>query len=126
MRSHLRASVLVVLLLAIGSCAQPELSADDQRLLDYASRSYDKREMMNTKVPLGQHNGAPVVAEFLCSDICPDHTLRIIHYSLADGQSCSQLGGVEKSILVPVGVGRTERSYCFPAILAANWRKYRM
>ena len=126
MRMHLRATVVVVLLLAFGACTQPELAADDRRLLDYASRSYDKREMMNTKVSLGVHNGAPVIAEFPCSDICPDYTVRIIHYSLAEGQSCSQVGGVEKSVLVPVGVGRTERSYCFPAILAANWRKYRM
>jgi hypothetical protein len=126
MRMHVRTTIVVVLLLALGACSQPELAADDRRLLDYASRSYDKREMMNTKVSLGVHNGAPVIAEFPCSDICPDYTVRIIHYSLAEGQSCSQVSGVEKSVLVPAGVGRTERSYCFPAILAANWRKYRM
>ena len=126
MPMRLRATVVVVLVLVFEGCTQPELAADDQRILDYASRSYDKREMMNTKVLLGVHNGAPVIAEFPCSDICPDYTVRIIHYALAEGQPCSQVAGVEKSILVPAGVGRTERSYCFPAILAANWRKYRM
>jgi hypothetical protein len=82
MRVHLRETVVVVLLLAFGACTQPELAADDRQLLDYASRSYVKQEMMNTKVSLGVHNGAPVIAEFPCSDICPDNTVRIIHYSL--------------------------------------------
>jgi len=122
-----RASLLVVGVVGVlGACAQRELSADDRRLLDYASRSYDKREMMHTKVSLGVHNGTPVVAEFPCSDICPNHTVRIIHYVLRDGQACSQAGGVEKRIPVPEGIGRTERAYCFPAILVENWRKYRM
>jgi len=108
------------------ACAQPEVAADDRRLLDYASRPYDKRAMMGTKASLGLHNGAPLVAEFPCSDICRDYTVRIIHYDLKEGQACSQAKGVEKTVWVPVGIGRTERSFCFPTVLVENWHKYKM
>ena len=108
------------------ACGRGEISADDRRLLDYASRSYDKRAMMHKKVPLGAHNGVPLVAEFPCSDICPDYTVRIIHYDLKEGQACSQAKGIEKTVLVPMGWGRGERSFCFPAVLVENWNRYRM
>ena len=124
-RMRPRLTTLAMVLLACGACTQAA-TIDDRRLLDYASRSYDKRGMENTTVRLGAHLGTPVIAEFPCSDMCPDYTVRIVHYALAEGQSCSEVGGVEKSILVPMGIGQIERTYCFPAILVENWSRYKM
>ena len=56
----------------------------------------------------------------------PDYTVRIIHYDLKEGQACSEAKGIERIVLVPVGIGRTEPTFCFPAILVENWHKYRM
>ena len=125
-RAPLRKGCLLLALMVMVACAQREVSADDRRLLDYASRSYDKRKMMGTKASLGMHNGVPLIAEFPCSDVCPDYTARIIHYDLKEDETCSQAKGIEKAVLVPVGIGRTERSFCFPAVLVENWHKYRM
>jgi hypothetical protein len=112
--------------MVIVACAQREVAADDQRLLDYASRSYDEGAMVGTKISLGIHNGVPLIVEFPCSDICPDYTVRIIHYDLKAGQACSQADGIEKSVWVPEGIARIQRTFCFPAVLVENWHKYRM
>jgi hypothetical protein len=70
-RGGLRQVCVLLAVTVMAACTQQEVSADDQQLLDYASRSYDKRTMMGSKAVLGMHDGVPVVAEFPCSDICP-------------------------------------------------------
>jgi hypothetical protein len=45
---------------------------------------------------------------------------------LAVTVACSEAKGIERIVLVPVGIGRTERTFCFPAVLVENWHKYRM
>ena len=75
----LRKTCLLVSLIVIAACGRREVAADDQRLLDYASGSYDKGAMVGTKLALGIHNGVPLIAEFPCSDVCPDDTVRILN-----------------------------------------------
>src|SRR5687768_1723232 len=66
----------------------------DKQLLAYARTTYDKREMILQKLDLGNHNGLKLVAEFPCSDLCPEYTVRIIRYDVADRATCEKHGGV--------------------------------
>ena len=52
--------------------------------------------------------------------------LRQVCVLLAVTVACSEAKGIERIFLVPVGIGRTERTFCFPAVLVENWHKYRM
>lgn len=70
---------------------------------------------------IGSHNGIKVIEEFQCSDLCPQNTHRIIHYDVPAGPSCEQVGGVTKSILVPVAIAIMAKEYCFPRVIADEW-----
>ena len=77
---------------------------DDAALRAYAGRPWSKAALMNRTVELGRLRGVPVVAEFPCADVCPQYTVRIIHYRLPADTSCSAMGGVERTVLVPVAI----------------------
>ena len=107
-------------LLAAASASARSIS--EAELLAYASTPYDSVE--NKKIALGGLDGTQVVADFICSDICPDYTVRVIHYELRADQTCSSVGGVEKALSIPVGIAATDRVFCFPKVLVDNWHKY--
>lgn len=109
------APVAVVLL-----CAAAPDTVTDKDLIQYAQGAFDKGEMMYKHVELGVHHGAPVVADFPCADVCPDKTTRVIHYKLDEGQSCSSIGGVERGLEVPTGLGKMVQQFCVPKALAAR------
>jgi hypothetical protein len=90
---------------------------DDAALRAYAARPWDKARLMGRTVQLGRHHGVPVVAEFPCADVCPQYTVRIIHYVLPDGESCESVGGVEQGVDVPVAITMMPRTFCFPKLL---------
>jgi len=100
-----------------------EDTVSDAALLEYASRGYDKRENMNKRVILGRNHGIQVIADFPCSDLCPNYTVRVIHYEVPLS-GCSDAGGVEKAILVPMGIAAMSEHFCFPKVLTDNWGKY--
>lgn len=111
----------LLLLVALTACASQASSSgalDDAALRTYAASDFDKAALMHTTVELGRHHGQPVVAEFPCSDVCPQYTIRIIHYQLADGVSCDSVGGVTKDILVPVAITVRKKSFCVPKAIA--------
>lgn len=120
---------IVPFLLAVGiyGSAHADVSnmpRSEEALLAYASTPFhrvDKRV-----VSLGQLNGTPIIAEFICSDLCPDYTVRIIRYELRKDQTCSAVGGVEKSVRIPVSIAATDKTFCFPQVLVNNWEKYQM
>lgn len=87
---------------------------DDAALAAYAARPFDKRALMGQTVELGRHHGVPVVAEFPCADVCPQYTVRIIHYRLPEGAACAAVGGVQKSVLVPVAITVMTKTFCVP------------
>lgn len=90
----------------------------DHDLVRYAAGDFDKAAMMNRQVRLGVHHGAVVMADFPCSDVCPNYTVRIIHY-LVDGQAdCAAVGGVEETKLVPSGIESVPTRFCVPKVLA--------
>jgi hypothetical protein len=115
---------------ALGSVTPASLAApgitdtvSDAELLEYASQPYDKGGMMWKRVVLGINRGAQVVATFPCSDLCPNYTVRVIHYEIPLSR-CSEIGGVEKNIRVPQGIAMHDQPFCVPRVLVENWDRY--
>jgi hypothetical protein len=109
--------------LAAAGCAaraQGPGPLDDAALKAYAAQSFDPRAMMGRTVELGRHHGVPVVAEFPCSDVCPQYTVRIIHYRLPPGTDCAAAGGVARDAPVPVAIASTYETFCVPKALAGG------
>jgi hypothetical protein len=100
------------------------LPLTDKTLLQYASKSYDKEAHNGLREVLGTLNNAEVVADFICSDLCPNYTVRIIHFNVEPGVKCSAVGGVEKSVMIPVSIAATLKAFCFPRVLIDNWDAY--
>ena len=92
----------------------------DDEILEYSTTEYDKEKMMHQTVELGNHNGALVIAEFPCSDLCPDYTTRVVRYDI-DISECSSVDGIAQTMYVPRGISMVEEEYCIPKILAENW-----
>ena len=73
---------------------------------------------------IGVHNGIEVVKSFQCSDLCPQNTLRVIYYDVPADATCESVGGVTKSILVPIAITVMPKRYCFPKAIADYWESY--
>lgn len=101
----------------------PNGQLTDQDILDYATAEYDREEMMFQRVELGTHNGTLLIAEFPCSDLCPDYTTRVIRYDV-ENEECAAIGGVLHTVFVPAGVAMVEEEYCLPGVLVENWEEY--
>lgn len=97
---------------------------DDASLKAYAAKPFDKHALMGQTVELGRNHGLPVVAEFPCSDVCPQYTVRIIHYRLPAGADCAAAGGVEKSVGVPVAIAVLPKTFCVPEVLVGSGGYY--
>jgi len=114
---------LIALLASVaGACvsAAPGPSISDAEVAAYAAKPFDKAAMMFHRVNLGVNHGAPVVAEFPCSDICPQYTTRIIHYDLDPGPACAAAGGVDVVRMVPVSIAVMQKHFCVPKVLAGK------
>ncbi|EIM03595.1 hypothetical protein LRK24_04540 [Rhodanobacter denitrificans] len=112
--------------MAIGAtaCAGTPAQMDAAALQAWAGKPWDKAALMNTTVELGRYRNVPVVAEFPCSDVCPQYTVRIIHYQLPPEASCASVGGVEKEVLVPVAIAVMPKTFCIPEPLVASGAYY--
>ena len=113
-------SIFWFLFISTSVGAQHTLS--DEALLKYISTPYTTVE--KTRVDLGKHRDALVVADFICSDICPAYTVRVVHYEVPENKTCASIGGVEKRVQVPVAITTREKSFCFPATIAEHWDKF--
>ena len=69
---------------------------------------------------LGTHKGVPVIVDVRCSDVCPQMTVRIIHYVVDPGPDCARLGGDTASIMVPVSITSRPQSFCIPHAIYAK------
>jgi hypothetical protein len=124
------ASVVIVFAavagMAIGAtaCAGTPAQMDAAALQAWAGKPWDKAALMNTTVELGRYRNVPVVAEFPCSDVCPQYTVRIIHYRLPPEASCASVGGVEKEVLVPIAITVRSKTFCIPEPLVASGQYY--
>ncbi len=86
----------------------------DADLVAYEASPYDHAAMMGRKVVVGLYQGAPVVAEFPCSDICPQYTTRIVHLDIPPGPACAAAGGVTQSRRVPFSIAVIDKDFCIP------------
>jgi hypothetical protein len=92
----------------------------DADLIAYAAQPFDHMAMMGKRVIIGLYRGAPVIAEFPCSDVCPQYTTRLIHYDIAPGAACAAAGGVTQVRRVPFSIAMVERAFCIPKPLAVG------
>jgi len=106
------------------ACAGTLMQMDAAALQAWAGQPWDKAALMNTTVELGRYRNVPVVAEFPCSDVCPQYTVRIIHYRLPPEASCTSVGGVEKEVLVPIAITVRPKTFCIPEPLVASGQYY--
>lgn len=97
---------------------------DDAALAAYAAKPFDKHAMMGQTVELGRNHGLLVEAQFPCADVCPQYTVRIIHYRLPESADCAGAGGVEKTVGVPVAIAVLPRTFCVPKILVESGSYY--
>ena len=109
---------------AAGVGAAAPGSTDAAALLAYANAPWDKAALMHSTVEVGRLHGVPVVAEFPCADVCPQYTVRIIHYRLPPDASCASVGGVEKEVLVPVAITVMSKTFCIPEPLVASGKYF--
>jgi hypothetical protein len=106
-----------------GATTAPAVPADahgvisDEALLQYAASCYDKRAMMFKHVMLGTNHGVRVVADFPCSDLCPQYTKRVIHYDVPV-EKCTEAGGAERTRVIPYRIGNVAEGFCVPKVLA--------
>lgn len=100
------------------------LALTDQQILQLAQTPLDDPINHNLPKIIGQHDGVPVAVDIQCSDVCPNHTVRVIHYQLSANQTCQSVSGVEKSLYVPVAIAVIEQKFCFPKIITDNWKTY--
>ena len=97
---------------------------DAAALQAWAGKPWDKAALMHTTVDVGSYRGVPVVAEHPCSDVCPQYTVRIIHFQLPADASCASVGGVEKEVLVPVAITVRSKTFCVPDALVKSGQYY--
>ncbi len=117
--------VAIVVFVAVAACGCSQFRPiSEAELLEYASTPYERAAYGSPRQVLGVLNDANVVVDFICSDLCPSNTVRIVHFDLEPGTSCAEVGGVQKDVLVPVAIIVTLRAFCFPNVLAANWSAY--
>ncbi|MBI3778098.1 MAG: hypothetical protein HY274_04170 [Gammaproteobacteria bacterium] len=107
---------------AFGDASPPEIS--DEEILAYATRPYNKYKIAQHRVVLGTRGRAIVLAEYICSDLCPEYTVRVVRYELSKDQSCLEVGGIEKEVRVPVAIAAMNKTFCFPKVLVDNWGSY--
>ena len=117
-----------LLLAALAGAAQPG-PISDARIAAIAASRFDQRAMMFHHELLGLNRGMRVVADYPCSDVCPQATVRIIHYDRPPGPGCEAAGGVTASRMVPISIAVQRVDYCVPAVLErgqpAKRRPYR-
>lgn len=122
MTPKLKALTLTAILLSLASCvttAAPSDTLTDAELIKIAE-THDDDHTQDKRV-IGIHNGTKVIEEFHCSDLCPENTTRIVHYDVPEQATCESIGGVTKSILVPIAITVMPREYCLPKVIAQYW-----
>ncbi|AOH84720.1 hypothetical protein AWL63_12830 [Sphingomonas panacis] len=90
---------------------------NDETLRAFAESRLDGTRLNGRNI-LGQYHGRLVIAEYHCSDLCPDYTVRIIHFDVDAGAKCRAIGGRNATVTIPVGISAMPRKFCVPAILS--------
>ena len=125
--STVKAFTLSALFLSLSACVSLPTNEDTMTDSDLI-RAAEQKESSPTEGAqqriIGVHNGIEVVKSFQCSDLCPQNTLRVIYYDVPADATCESVGGVTKSILVPIAITVMPKEYCFPKAIADYWESY--
>ena len=121
-----KALILSALLLSLSACVLVSPPTNEDTLTDAdLIRAAQQKESAPTEGAqqwvIGYHHGIAVVKSFQCSDLCPQNTLRLIYYDLPSDATCESVGGVTKSILVPIAITVMPKDYCFPKVITKYW-----
>ena len=124
--STAKALNLSALLLSLSACVLVSPPTNEDTLTDAdLIRAAQQKESAPTEGAqqwvIGYHHGIAVFKSFQCSDLCPQNTLRLIYYDLPSDATCESVGGVTKSILVPIAITVMPKDYCFPKVIAKYW-----
>ena len=118
---------LSILIASLTACVSPPTNEDTLTDADLI-RAAEQKESAPTEGAqqwvIGYHHGIAVVKSFQCSDLCPQNTLRVIYYDVPADATCKGVGGVTKSILVPIAITVMPKEYCFPKAIADYWESY--
>ena len=117
-------SILIASLTACVSLPTNEDTLTDADLIRAAKQKESAPTEGAQQWVIGVHNGIEVVKSFQCSDLCPQNTLRVIYYDVPADATCESVGGVTKSILVPIAITVMPKEYCFPKAIADYWESY--
>ena len=115
--------IALFLALTVSACSHTRVISEAD-VLEYASMPYDKLAYGSPRQVLGILDDTNVVVDFICSDLCPANTVRIVHLDLEGSASCDAVRGVERDVLVPVAIAARWQTFCFPRVLADNWNAY--
>ena len=124
--STAKAVTLSALFLSLSACVLVSPPTNEDTLTDAdLIRAAKQKESAPTEGEqqwvIGYHHGIAVVKSFQCSDLCPQNTLRVIYYDVPTNATCESIGGVTKSILVPIAITVMPKDYCFPKVIAKYW-----
>ena len=124
-----KALTFSALLLSLSACVlvSPPINEDtltDADLIQAAEQKESAPTEGAQQWVIGYHHGIAVVKSFQCSDLCPQNTLRVIYYDVPTDAPCESIGGVTKSILVPIAITVMPKKYCFPKAIADYWESY--
>ena len=122
-----KAFTISALLLSLSSCVSLPTNDDTLTEADLIRAAQQKENTPTEGAQqwvIGVHNGIEVVKSFQCSDLCPQNTLRVIYYDVPTDAACESIGGVTKSILVPIAITVMPKKYCFPKAIADYWESY--
>ena len=115
---------LILLIASLTACVSLPTNEDTLTDADLI-RAAEQKESAPTEGAqqwvIGYHHGIAVVKSFQCSDLCPQNTLRVIYYDVPTNATCESIGGVTKSILVPIAITVIPKEYCFPKVIAKYW-----
>ena len=118
---------LILLIASLTACVSLPTNEDtltDADLIQAAQQKESAPTEGAQQWVIGYHHGIAVVKSFQCSDLCPQNTLRVIYYDVPTNATCDSIGGVTKSILVPVAITVMPKEYCFPKAIADYWQSY--
>ena len=127
--STAKALAISALFLSLSACVLVSPPTNEDTLTDAdLIRAAEQKESAPTEGAqqwvIGYHHGIAVVKSFQCSDLCPQNTLRVIYYDVPTNATCDSIGGVTKSILVPIAITVMPKEYCFPKAIADYWESY--
>jgi hypothetical protein len=110
-------STLLPILALLIAAAAPVDTIGDDALAAYAQKPYSKIEKMGQHDVIGSQNGVEIVADFPCSDVCPNYTTRVIHYAVEPGPACDRIGGRARDQIVPYSIAVMRKTFCVPGVL---------